>query len=45
MIGREYEQYLQSTATAQQNKFDFRLWLVVTVIGFVLPLIGFIVKG
>ncbi|WP_159438619.1 hypothetical protein [Desulforamulus ferrireducens] len=45
MIGREYEQYLQSTAAAQQNKNDLRFWLVVTCIGFVLPLIGFLFNG
>ena len=45
MIGREYEQYLQSTAAAQQNKFNFRFWLAVTGIGFVLPLMGFFLRG
>ncbi|SHK98787.1 hypothetical protein [Desulforamulus aeronauticus] len=45
MIGREYEQYLQSTAAAQQKNCNLRFWLAVTGIGFVLPLIGFLLRG
>ena len=45
MIGREYEEYLQTSASTKQTCFDLRFWLSITGIGFVLPLIGFFVKG
>ena len=45
MIGRDYEHYLQSTATNNKPCFDFRFWLVVTGLGFILPLAGFILRG
>lgn len=45
MIGREYEEFLQKNAITKQPCFDFCFWLSVTGIGFVIPLIGFLIQG
>ncbi|MDO7788737.1 hypothetical protein [Desulforamulus aquiferis] len=45
MIGREYEQYLQSAATESQQSFNIGFWLLVTGVGFVIPLAAYVIKG
>lgn len=45
MTDREYEQYLQSDAWAKQHKFDFSFWLGITGLGFVIPLITFLLHN
>ena len=44
MIGREYEQYLISAASANQENFNPGFWLVVAALGFILPLLGYILN-
>lgn len=45
MIGREYEQYLQTNGKAEDYRFNWRFWLAVTSVGFILPLVGFILRN
>lgn len=45
MTGKEYEQYLQTSGVARQHQFNFGFWLAVTGIGFVLPLVGYMLNG
>ncbi|GAB6181578.1 hypothetical protein JCM14036_28970 [Desulfotomaculum defluvii] len=45
MIGREYEQYLISEASSKQESFSFGFLFVIMGIGFIFPLIGFILNN
>lgn len=45
MIGREYEQYLISAASAKQGSFNPGFWLVVTVMGLIVPLLVYMLNN